>query len=78
MGELSTPRWTAAIHERRWNHQPMPATVPENYTLDSAGNENAARSVDRLDEEAEDGDDAQSWRGDLIGGYQDENHVSPV
>ena len=27
LGELSTPRWTAAIHERKWGHQPLPSVT---------------------------------------------------
>ena len=69
LGELSTPRWTAAVHERRWGQNPMPSSpampmlqhhrVPEEAAEMGIGAHHRQESDD--------------WQGDVLGGYTDEN-----
>lgn len=59
LGELSTPRWTAAMHEKRWNHHPLPAPMPNQQ---------------HLDERAESNED-DDWQGDVLERYIDEKEV---
>jgi hypothetical protein len=62
LGELSTPRWTAAVHERRWNQHPLPAPMP--YQQDP-------------DERAE-AESNEGWEGSVLNGYMDEKEVCPA
>lgn len=62
LGELSTPRWTAAIHERRWGQ----TAIPPSPALPSLpqGMEGHSRN------------ESDDWQGDVLGNYTDDKEVS--
>ena len=69
LGELSTPRWTAAIHERRWGQNAMPASpaMPTLYQHKLEEDVNAPDTATHYRHESED------WQGDVLGGYTDDD-----
>lgn len=76
LGELSTPRWTAAIHERRWNHlndssnyHPLPNTYEEGPN-EEEGDSEPQGAVGGSEVESGEG-----WEGDVLGGYMDDKEV---
>lgn len=77
LGELSTPRWTAAVHERRWNHhhhhhnQPTTPRLPLHQEEENQDGEE--RRGDRQNEvESSEG----GWEASVLGNYMDEKEVS--